>query len=360
MGATRMLAGVNWNRIERLVLVALIAGFILRDVMLLIEVLALQPLGVDFLPLWTGARASAARLYDFAYVTARQSWLYSHGLRPFVYPPTALIVLKPFGAAPFWVAYPAFMIASGGLFLWAAGRLGAPRWFLPFPKPVVLVLLAGQLTFLIGGLVMAAMALKNRPWLCGVLFGLAGAVKPQMLVLLPFALAVAGDWRAFVSTGVTAAALGLISLGFGVSWIEWLQALPRFHDLVQADVGLAATSLTPYAYLGPLSYAFTVPLALAGVWFAFRTDRAPERVLALFGGALLVAPYATNYEIALLIPAVLAMRKSILWSLPFWLAILVFPSGPTSLVIAMALLFVSLASDRLGARGGLASAGAVR
>lgn len=348
MGAIRGLERVDWRRIERIAAWALIAAFLLRGVLLCRLLLMAQPAGLDFLPLWTVARIDPARAYDFAYVTAQQAWLYVGDPRPFIYPPSALPFLRPFGALPFWVAYPAFVAMGGALFLWASRRLGADWRLLILPPPILLVALAGQVTFLIGGLVTAALTLKNRPLLAGVLLGVAGAIKPQMLVLLPLALIVERNWRTFVTTGATAALIALGAVLLGGDWGAWLAALPRFTALVAADRGLVATTLTPFAAWGVASLVVTVPIAAAGVWLAFRRGEAAHRVLALLGGALLVSPYVMNYEIALLVPAVLALGGLALWTFPFWLALMFFPYGPTPLIVAMALLFVSLAARSRG------------
>lgn len=337
-----LFAGVDWARVDRWLLLGLIAAFLLSDIQLLQAALPRQPFGNDFLPLWTGGRADPSRLYDFGYITGQQMWLYADKLRPFVYPPSALLLFKPLALLPFWPAYIALIAASGALFLWTAVKLGADGRPLLAATPLLLVAMAGQVTFLIGALVMAGIMARGRPVLAGVLFGLAGAIKPQLLVLLPLALIVEGNWRAFWATGATAALCCAVSLLFGASWIDWLQALPKFSALVRDDPGLVATTLTPYAHWGSLSLIFTIPAAIAAIWFSFRHGDRAQRVLALLGGALMVAPYAMNYEIALVIPAVLALRKPLLWSLPFWWALLYFFSGPLPLLIAMALLFVSL------------------
>lgn len=54
--------------------------------------LQIQPLGIDFLPLWTAGRmawTAPGKVYDFAAVTQAQSWLLPHlrWLRPYAYPP---------------------------------------------------------------------------------------------------------------------------------------------------------------------------------------------------------------------------------------------------------------------------------
>jgi hypothetical protein len=337
-----LFAEVDWRRVDRWLLLALIAAFLLSDLQLLRAALPAQPFGNDFLPLWTGARADPARLYDFGYVTDLQSWLYADKVRPFVYPPSALLLFKPLALLPFWPAYIALVALSGALFLWTGTKLGADGRLLIAATPLLLVAMAGQVTFLVGALVMAAVMARGRPLLSGLLFGLAGAIKPPLLVLLPLALIVEGNWRTFLATGATALACGLLSLPFGASWPDWLAALPKFSQLVANDPGLVATTLTPYAQWGAWSYLFSVPAALAAVWLAFRRGDPAQRLLALLGGALLVSPYAMNYAIALVIPAVLALKRPLVWSLPFWWALLYFFSGPLPLIIAMTLLFVSL------------------
>jgi hypothetical protein len=335
-------AGVDWARIDRVLLLGLIAAFVLCDARLVQLGLAVQPPGLDFLPLWTGARVDPGRLYDFAYVTSQQSWLFAGKVRPFIYPPSALLLFKPLGLLPFWPAYVALAGASAALFLWAGRKLGADWRLVVVAMPVVLTVLIGQVSLLVGALVMLALMARGRPILSGVLFGIAGAIRPELLVLLPLALVVAGDWRAVWATGATAAACVLASLPFGASWIGWLEAMPKFTRLVEHDPALVAAMLTPYARWGHASLVLTIPAALAGVWFAFRSGGAAQKTLALLGGALLISPYAMQYQIVLLVPAVLALRKPLLWSLPFWIALICYACSPIPLIVAMMLLFVSL------------------
>lgn len=329
---------VDWRFVGRAAFIVLFAFFVWRDIQLLARVLAHQPLGLDFLPIWTAGRADHARIYDFAYITAQQGWLYADKLRPFVYPPSALLVLGPFSIPPFWVGYGLFVALTSALFVWGGRRLGA-SWLMVLPPPVFMVPLVGQATFLVSGLIMMAVTLKKRPLLAGVLFGIAGMVKPHMLVLLPLALIASRDWRVFWATGATAAALALGSLATGASWMEWLAALPRFHELIRGDAGLTATVITPFTAWGPDSLTLTLPAAVAAVWFAFRSDNAPGRVLALQAGALAISPYAMNYELAVIVPAILAFEKPAAWTLLFWAAVALIPDRPVALILALGLLF---------------------
>jgi hypothetical protein len=92
-----------------------------------------------------------------------------------------------------------------------------------------------------------------------------------------------------------------------------------------------------------------VPAALIGVWLSFRSDDVPRRVLALLGGALLISPYAMDYEVALLVPAVLAMEKPPAWTLLFWAVLALFALQPLPLLIAMLLLARDLWARRRSA-----------
>jgi Glycosyltransferase family 87 len=201
-------------------------------------------------------------------------------------------------------------VLTGGFFVWAGVKAGAPKWFVLIPW-VAFAAFCGQATFLLGGLVMAALALVEEPILAGVLFGLAAAVKPQLLMLLPLALIAEGRWRTIVATGVTGLALCAVSAAvWGLQpWFEWLDALARFERLVSHSSGLVANSITPYAALTFWRIEGTWALLLAPaaafwVWTTFRRggDLA-DKLMALFGGAFLISPYAMNYELALFAPA---------------------------------------------------------
>ena len=56
-----------------------------------------------------------------------------------------------------------------------------------------------------------------------MLFGLAGAIKPQAMVLLPVALIALGAWRAMLVTALCAAAVAVASaIVFGVARLDRL------------------------------------------------------------------------------------------------------------------------------------------
>jgi hypothetical protein len=279
----------------------------------------LQPIGLDFSCFWTGARAAVqhpAKLYDFTYVTGQQAWLIGRRLhmRPFIYPPSSLPIFLPFVSFAYWPAYILWVTTTGALFCAAALQAGAKWWILLFP-PVAYVAVCGQVTFLVGALITGGLVLRPRPILAGVLFGLAGAIKPQILILLPLALVADRQWRTIGTAAMTAgtlAALTMATWGIGI-WADWFRALPLFQRANFAIPSLVRTMVTPYAALSaaglPGAWAYLlIPPVLLAVWLVFRrTTDVPTRLLALIGGTLLIIPYAMNYELALLTPAVCAL-----------------------------------------------------
>lgn len=280
------------------------------------QLIHFQAAGADYSCFWAGATSAVsdpARIYDFHHNTVLQNWPLGPGrLRPYIYPPTALLLFVPFTLPAYWVGYGLWVALTGGLFLWAAHRIGAPWWLVLLMPVFSLVAFCGQVTFLMGGLVLAGLSLRDRPTLAGVLFGVAAAIKPQFLLLVPIALLAKGRWRTMITAGVTGLALCLAAtFVWGPHiWLEWLAALPRFNQVIFLDAALVEDAITPYAALVNAGldgrWAFLLaPVAVALVWFGFRRTRdLADRSLILFGATILVTPYAMNYELALLAPAV--------------------------------------------------------
>lgn len=296
------------------------------------RILAYQPLGIDFMPMWSAAREAfphPGRVYDFVGLTHFERPLLAHsffqGVRPFVYPPSALLAFLPFSALPFDVANA----------LWTGLGLVAVLWVtfahVRFPRTLtlvamaltpasVLVLVTGQVTFLVAALAVAALyALRGRPALAGALFGIAGALKPQALVLLPLALLATREWRTLITAGATVAiAIVASAVLFGAdAWAQWIAAVPRFQRMVMNAPGLERGMITPTALGHTLKLdpgaldvwraAFALGAA-AMAWMVFRRTVDPARRLAaLLGGGLFVTPYAMHYDAALLAPAAALM-----------------------------------------------------
>jgi hypothetical protein len=344
----------------RTLLIVLLAALAAVSGLTIVHDLGAQPAGLDFLALWAGGRTALTepgRIYDFAHVTAVQGLLLPpQVLRPYVNPPSALLLLAPLARLPFGAAYAVLMLASLATLLAGARRIGAPWWLVVLPM-VPFAVFCGQVTLLIVGLVLLGLSLRERPWLAGLCFAIAGVIKPQVLVLLPLALAAQGAWLTILATGVVALALcGLSAVLFGLqAWLDWLAAVSRFSGVVMADRALLDDMVTPHAWLvahgwnGACAWLLA-PLAVWGVWAAFRHDAPwPDRLIALLGGALLLSPYAMNYELALLAPAVaayLARTGDRLWMAYAGLAALYAMNGMTGALALLAALALPLVETR--------------
>ena len=294
------------------------------------KLLRFQPLGIDFLPMWAAAHEAfihPKKVYDFVALTHFEQPLLAHfrGLRPFVYPPTALLAFAPLGFAPFAAANALWTIAGVVVILATmATRVKSPRVLVLLAMAVspasVLVMVTGQVTFVIAAaVVVALLCLKTRPILAGVLLGLAAVIKPQSLVLLPVALIAVGAWRTLATvaiTGLIAAVAATVAFGVNV-WFEWLAAMPRFEHFVMGAPGLQRGMITPTALgismgLDPGGLAtWRLLFGIGGAvmaWRVFRrTDDPARRLTALLGGSLFITPYAMHYDAALLAPAAALM-----------------------------------------------------
>ncbi len=290
------------------------------------SLLAFQPLGVDFLPLWTASRLGAAHAYDVRLVTDQQAWLMGHLVwaRPFVNPPTTLLVLAPLSALPFWPALWAWNGAGLAALLAATAKLAghgraAALALGALAPPVVLALLVGQSVLLTAGLAALAIAwLEPRPRLAGALIAVAAAIKPQALLVAPVALVACGAWEAFASAAVCGLALAALSvLVFGWQrWAEWLSILPAFQAEIAAAPGMMRGVIAPtelareFGLSGAAVLALRMLCGLAGAlltWNVFRRSADPAlRAAAVLCGGLLASPYALHYDASVLIPAAAA------------------------------------------------------
>lgn len=278
-----------------------------------------QSLGADFVVFWTASSVADTAIYDFDAITAAQAWLGISGVRPYVSPPSLLLWLEPLSRTPFWPAYAVWTVAGLSAFGCAAIRLvGVRAALLGMLSPsVIIAALAGQVTLHVAALVMASFTAR-RPWIRGLLFGIAATLKPQLVSLAPLALLAQGERKALLVCIAAGGALGLVALAiYGFSaWIDWIAAVAVFPHIL-FPMGRPTEGPTPGALAVALglqgwSYmAFVWAGAALGAVVVWRSTRtaAPmsQRVAALGCGALLCTPYALNYDLALLAPCCAAM-----------------------------------------------------
>jgi Glycosyltransferase family 87 len=298
------------------------AGFFIQYLTIIFQH---QPLFPDFFALWSFGRFTfshaPATIYDERLMHAFQVGLGmpSKTVFPFLYPPSMLLALAPFGALPYALALPAWLILTFGLYLCALAPWRWPRslfgLLLAAPSTAVCILI-GQNGFLTAALMIGGLRLLDRrPVVSGLLFGLLTA-KPQLALLMPVVLVFGGRWRALLA--MIAASLGLILLSavvFGPSaWLAFLS----FHfgkaavltggrtELLRMmpTITSAVIKLGGHAPLPVLCQVLAALLALLCVWrVRGRTD---VRALAIATLATFTAtPFAFNYDLTALTGAAL-------------------------------------------------------
>ena len=168
-----------------------------------------------------------------------------------------------------------------------------------------------------GGLLL----LDRRPVVAGVLFGLM-VYKPQLGLMLPFAL-IAG--RRWVTVGVTAAtALALVTasiLAFGAHrWLEYANNLSVLRTLILEDgTGVWHRMVSVFVFarqLGAgleLAYALQVASALVAALFVARSWLRDEpshiRNAMMILGTCLATPYLQDYDLVMGVFVVVWLRQ---------------------------------------------------
>jgi hypothetical protein len=278
-------------------------------------------LGRDFLNLWMYGRAvleaEPARFYDIATYNAELAKLLGPGYpgQNWPNPPTALIVMAPFGWLPYFPALIAWF-ASGVLAFYLAGRreLADIRLLavLLVSPAVLLCVISGQSSLLTTAGLLAIFAwLDKRPVIAGVLIGLL-TVKPQLGVLFPIALIASGRWRVFGAAALTALALLAASTALGgvEGWHNYIaKALPLQREVLADAAGTAmpyhatifmnVRGLVGNRIGEAIQLAFTIAAVVSvAAAFRYRRNSDPRLLRALFFACTLSAsPYMGVYDL---------------------------------------------------------------
>src|SRR5271168_4350751 len=172
-----------------------------------------KPIGTDFIGFYAASRLALDGRPELAYDVgshwATQKALFGPklGYTAFFYPPPALLISLPLGLAPYFWSLAAWLATTGYAF-YRVLRFYLPSLdivvFLAFPA-VFVNAAHGQNGFLSAALIGGGlMAIDRRPALAGVLFG-AMAFKPQLVLVIPFALIFAHRWTTLIVAAATAA-----------------------------------------------------------------------------------------------------------------------------------------------------------
>ncbi|WP_428672076.1 glycosyltransferase family 87 protein [Roseibium sp.] len=246
----------------------------------------------------------------------------------FFYPPTFQMMQSLFAVLPYRAAFAAFIVVTTGL-LFLVCRLITGKWLLA----ACLILIPacannafhGQnaaLTAALYGFFLLGIE-RQRMILAGIAVGLL-TIKPQLGILIPFALLASWNWRTLLSASVTTLAFAGLSaavLGLGVWLVFWQQApvaaaVMKFGGVEWGKMisvygagrvaGLGDTAATVLQVIFGLG-------ALAAVWLAWRrSERMVVRAPVLVGGALLVTPFALSYDMTLIVvPCAFLIREGL-------------------------------------------------
>jgi alpha-1,2-mannosyltransferase len=313
--------------------------------------------GGDFISFWNAAHR--VRHGDITAIYDPETWqriLSTNTTGPlswFVYPPFTLFGLWPLGDATYneavlaWSLVPLAFYFALIVLLAKRSRLGAganpacenhrPRMqayavLVAFSLPFLSAnLFSGQTGTLIAVLFLgAAYFWPTRPVLTGICIGLL-AIKPQMGLLMPFALIASGQWRVVAAAATTVLSLIVLStmwLGAAI-WTDYLRMSQLFgHFIGRGYDQIQQLALGPYVSLQGAG----MPAALAGLlqvvvivavltvitrsfsrWKSNKQETGKEdgrldlRLALLAAGTLLATPYSLSYDTPLLMLSVIPL-----------------------------------------------------
>lgn len=290
--------------------------------------------GGDFINLWSAGRLvlehRVNEIYQPAALQVYQEALAGTGIgmRLWVYAPYSLFLAVPFALLDFYLSFIVWTLMGLGVLWYGARRFG----FGPLEAFVIVASPATQLCIdngqtgnLAAGLLLLALAPKNRTFWIAPLAATILTIKPQLGLLLPLFWAMERRWRDIAVTSVLVVALvGCAVLVFGRPvWDAYLgQTLPALSKLEKYGVG-PFTTMIPSVFMslrlvtGNPDVAIIVHAvcaALIGVvviWRMARTTDPLRRAGLVLIGTVLITPYIHNYDLNLLVCAcLLALRPS--------------------------------------------------
>lgn len=279
-----------------------------------------RPVGTDFLSFWTVSSALHHGQTHAVYAPLELAALErgisgGDGFYAWAYPPQALLLVYPLAFLPYLWSLAAWLAFGLLCYLAALWRILPRRLTLwaGLAFPAVLVNLGhGQNALLTTGLVgWALLLLPERPAVAGMLLGLL-TFKPQLGLVIPFALLAGGHWRA-LSTGVltTLLLLGMSLAFFGSAlWADFLASLPFARAMLEQELvpyykmqSVFAAARLIGAPAG-LAYALQAMAALGALWVTGSTWRRridqDLRNAVLVAASTLAAPFILDYDLLLL------------------------------------------------------------
>lgn len=306
-------------RLERLRLLAMAVSlcFLFLAVTALVTMLR-DPYQMDFISYWAAGKLALAGqaplAYDFTAHRAVELQATLVAGIPFGYPPAFLVISGPFALLPYPQAAALWVILTWAAYA-AAVRFWAPRafWIAMAMPPLLINAITGQAGFLIAALFIAGTTvLPKRPLLGGILLGLM-VVKPQLGIVLPFALAAGREWRALAGAALSSIGFllfGLLIFGWS-SYQAWLGNAQLYSSVVADGLAGWQRMSSVYAALrfdgigaAPawIAQGSVSVIAVAVACLLWRRTTDPSaRASALAAATALTTPYLFGYDSLLLV-----------------------------------------------------------
>ena len=294
-----------------------------------------RPLGTDFSDVYAAGvladHGHAAAAFDPPQHFKQEQALFGQKTQFYGwhYPPFFLLIAAPLALLSYLPALIVWQISTLALFVLAMRLLlrtgPAPQilkdktWLLvALAFPAVFVNLThGHNGFLTVALLASALAvLDTRPLIAGALLGLL-AYKPQFGVMIPLVLAATGRWKTFASATVAVAALAaIVTAIFGMDvWPAFLAGTHFTREAVLEQGGAGFFKIqTVFAWVrmwgGPVALAYiaqavvSIGVAIATVALWRSNARMAQKGAALCIAMLLTTPYALDYDMMVLAPAI--------------------------------------------------------
>ncbi len=263
-----------------------------------------------------GLHEGWSRLYDVAAQRQETDALGPLLWYPAPYTPPLGWFVAPFALLPFPLAltiWSALLFALLLLSWWLAapgGRLARLTHLTVALAlfPVAFALLLGQVVIVVAAAVTLSWWLlrRNQELLAGLALAVL-ALKPNLALLVPFALLVAGRRRAFLGWAlgsVALAALALFTLG-EVGNVQWISRLELIAHSLRAYKVVVELTLPGLLGGGGLALASQISIVAFTLFLAWRWRHlAPEMpIVAGLVGSLLTTPFIHPQDLAVLLPA---------------------------------------------------------
>jgi hypothetical protein len=232
-----------------------------------------------------------------------------------------------------------------------------------FP-PVFAIAAIGQNGFVTAALFLGGLVLlqREKKFAAGLVLGCL-IIKPQLALMLPFAMLAGREWRVIGGSIVSATAVllvGVIVFGSATSF-AWLRQMPLYVEIAQEGLVGWHKLVSVYAAFRQAgvsdSVAFavhctTAVCAAAVVSWVWRSDVQFAAKAAVLGAAtMLASPYVYLYDTLVLIPALvwLVQRQApvaLVGSLWLFPAVIIaqnaFNIGPVNLAPVLPILLLAL------------------